>query len=142
MFDKAFEYILNWEGGYSNDPNDPGGETKYGISKRAFPDEDIKNLTKERAKEIYEEKYWKAAFCDKLSFGLALMKFDCAVNQGVGAANSLFKDASLFSTDEEKKIKEFAVLRLLRYAANKNFNIYGKGWTRRVVDILGKALKG
>jgi len=50
--------IINIEGGYSNDPDDPGGETKYGISKRSYPNEDIKNLTVERAVEIYTRDYW------------------------------------------------------------------------------------
>lgn len=47
-FTKAMQFISKWEGEYSNDPFDPGGETKYGISKRAYPNLDIKNLTKEK----------------------------------------------------------------------------------------------
>ena len=48
-FDEIIEVVLKHEGGYVNDPDDPGGETKYGISKKAYPDEDIKELTIERA---------------------------------------------------------------------------------------------
>lgn len=55
VFDKE---ILEIEGGYDNDPNDAGGETKYGISKRSYPNEDIKNLTPERAIEIYTRDFW------------------------------------------------------------------------------------
>ncbi|MBI5843910.1 MAG: hypothetical protein HZB23_04475 [Deltaproteobacteria bacterium] len=45
------------EGGYVNDPADPGGETRFGISRRAYPNEDIKALTRERAAEIYYRDY-------------------------------------------------------------------------------------
>ena len=50
--------VLDIEKGYSNDPDDPGGETKFGISKRYHPDEDIKNMTVSRAVEIYKDEYW------------------------------------------------------------------------------------
>lgn len=48
------------EGGYVNDLKDPGGETKYGIAKRSHPNEDIKNLTIDKAMEIYHQEYWTA----------------------------------------------------------------------------------
>jgi lysozyme family protein len=51
-FDKALSFVLSWEGGYSNDPDDPGGETNFGISKRSYPNENIKDMTKERASEL------------------------------------------------------------------------------------------
>ena len=49
---------LDHEGGYVNDPTDPGGETNYGISKRAYPKIDIKALTKHEAVKIYYKDYW------------------------------------------------------------------------------------
>jgi len=52
-FDNAVNFVLQWEGGYSNDPEDPGKETNFGISKKSYPGLDIKNLTKEKAREIY-----------------------------------------------------------------------------------------
>ena len=57
-FDEIIEVVLEHEGGYVNDPKDPGGETNFGIAKRSHPDVDIKNLTKEGDKEIYKEVYW------------------------------------------------------------------------------------
>lgn len=57
-FNLAIPTVLENEGGYVNDPNDPGGETKYGISKRRYPNEDIKNLTVERATELYLRDFW------------------------------------------------------------------------------------
>ncbi len=58
-FEKAMTFIFKWEGGYVNDGNDPGGETNFGISKRAYPNLDIKNLTKDEAKQIYYRDYWE-----------------------------------------------------------------------------------
>ena len=57
-FNAAFDEVIGLEGGYSNDPNDAGGETNWGIAKRWHPEVDIKNLTKTEAKDIYWLKYW------------------------------------------------------------------------------------
>jgi lysozyme family protein len=81
-FLKAVEVILKHEGGYVNHPNDPGGETKYGISKRAFPYLDIKELTSDKAKEIYYLYYWRKLNIDSLEYDLAIQIFDHAVNAG------------------------------------------------------------
>ncbi|MCD4681125.1 MAG: hypothetical protein K8S00_12140 [Bacteroidales bacterium] len=92
-FEKSVEIILSHEGGYINDPKDPGGETNFGISKRAFPNLDIKNLTKEQAKAIYYEKYWKPIQLDKFSDELlALHVFDFGVNAGVSRAVKLLQN--------------------------------------------------
>lgn len=58
-FDTAIEYVLQNEGGYVNDPADPGGETNFGISKRSYPNVDIRNLTRDGAKAIYLRDFWK-----------------------------------------------------------------------------------
>ncbi len=81
-FDKAFELVLLFEGGYSNDRNDSGGETKFGISKRAYPSENIADLTEDRAKEIYEADYWNKACCPDLPYPIDLIHVDTAVNCG------------------------------------------------------------
>lgn len=65
-FDTIIGLILDIEGGYANDPNDPGGETKYGISKRSYPHLDIKNLTIPDAKEIYYQDWWKPLRCPEI----------------------------------------------------------------------------
>ena len=65
-FEEIIEQVLEHEGGYVNDPDDPGGETKFGIAKKFNPDVDIKNLTKEGAKEIYRQKYWNPSKADKV----------------------------------------------------------------------------
>jgi hypothetical protein len=91
-FQQAVTFVLAREGGYANDPADPGGETNYGISKRAHPDLDIKSLTVEQAREIYREAYWGPAGCDGLSPGWALVVFDTAVNCGVTRALEWWRD--------------------------------------------------
>ena len=70
------------DGGYVNDPVDRGGETKYGISKRAFPKEDIANLTMDRAVMLYHVRYWRAAHCADLKPHMAVVTFDSAVQHG------------------------------------------------------------
>ena len=98
-FDRALAFTLRWEGGYVNDPRDPGGETKYGISKRAYPHIDIKNLTKEQAAAIYRRDYWDAARCGKLPERVAVAHFDCAVNCGVQAAARILQRALKIKDD-------------------------------------------
>src|ERR1044072_8557468 len=85
-FKSAVEIILAHEGGYSFDPRDPGGETNFGISKRQYPNLNIKDLTRERAKAIYFSDYWNKVRGDSLPFGVALVAFDYAVNAGVSTA--------------------------------------------------------
>lgn len=86
-FEKALSHILQNEGGYVNDKTDKGGETKFGISKKSYPKEDIKNLTIERAKEIYKRDFWDKIKGDQIQNDeLALNLFDFAVNGGVGTS--------------------------------------------------------
>ena len=85
-FDEIIEVVLEHEGGYVNDPTDLGGETNYGITKRFYPDVDIKNLTKEGAKEIYKKDYWDKNKVDDLPDDLKHIYFDMCVNQGRGTA--------------------------------------------------------
>lgn len=91
-FEQAIGRTLVREGGakYTNDPDDRGGETKYGISKRSFPNEDIMNLTEDRAKEIYKREYWDRLRADDIkSQQIAAKLFDTAVNIGVRTAAKL-----------------------------------------------------
>lgn len=131
FFDAAFAIVVGLEGGYVNDPLDPGGETKYGISKRAFPDLDIKDLTVDQAKAIYRKKYWDFCACDGMSFERALCVFDTAVNQGENFALVL----SRTTPDTVDMMAE----RALRYANSIQFNRFGKGWMRRLFSIMKKA---
>lgn len=132
-FEDAVEIVLKHEGGYSNDVRDPGGETKYGISKRAYPHLEIGSLNRAAAIEIYRRDYWNRMDCDNLPPLMRLIVFDCAVNQGPGAAATMLESAMM---TPEKAFQTFADLRLSRYCRNKNFATFGHGWTRRLLSIV------
>ncbi len=131
-FTRALQFTSKWEGGYVNHPNDPGGETKYGISKRAYPKLDIKNLTREQANEIYYKDYWLAAGCDNLSVPLNLVCFDMAVNSGVGRARK-------FVAAAKGNWNVYMQLRLAMYydivKANPSQRVFLKGWQNRWLDL-------
>ena len=93
-FEEIIEVVLEHEGGYVNDPDDAGGETKYGIAKRWYPDVDIKNLTKEQAKKIYHTDYWRRGKCDSVPPQLRHIYFDMCVNQGKGRAVKILQQAA------------------------------------------------
>ena len=93
-FDDIIEIVLEHEGGYVNDPKDPGGETNFGVAKRSHPDVDIKNLTKEGAKEIYKKTYWDKNKVDKLPDNLKHIYFDMCVNQGKSRAVRILQRAA------------------------------------------------
>lgn len=152
-FDKAIEQVLVNEGGYVNDPDDKGGETKFGISKRAYPDVDIKNLTTDEAKAIYKKEYWDKIKGDDITDdGVAYEIFDTAVNMGVRTSSKLaqmvvnaYPDGfigtktlkHLNSVDVESFITKFKLAKIARYAylvkknpANRKFLF---GWVNRVL---------
>jgi lysozyme family protein len=131
FFEPAFTLVVGIEAGYVNDPRDPGGETKFGISKRAYPNEDIPNLTLERAHELYRRDYWDKLNCDGMSWELALITFDCAVNQGVGVARAIQRVA--------KDASEFQAERGVHYAALPTFETFGRGWMRRLFHVFKAA---
>ena len=92
-FDEIIEQVLEHEGGYVDDPTDSGGETKYGISKKAYPNEDIKALTVERAKELYKRDYWDRFKVDNLPDRIRHIYFDMCVNMGGGRATKILQEA-------------------------------------------------
>jgi lysozyme family protein len=152
-FDRAVALILDIEGGYTMDPNDPGGETNFGISKRSYPDLDIKNLTAADATAIYLRDFWVPCQCATYHNGLDLLVFDAAVNQGVSAAIRMLQTELGVETDgvvgpatisalQRKPIAtaQYAARRMLTYGLNPNFTRYGLGWSRRLMRICSVAL--
>ena len=141
---QAFAFIAIWEwgnrkdGGYTNDPVDPGGETKWGISKRAYPDIDIKSLTKEEALIIYEKDYWLKIGADKMEKRMAIACFDSAVNCGVGRTRSWL--AELENKPDVKDKARWMIQRRTQYYLDlvkkrPALNKYIKGWLNRVNDL-------
>lgn len=90
----AVTLLLAEEGGYVNNPSDHGGETKFGISKRSYPDLDIKSLTVAEATEIYRRDWWKKYRYDRINDSdLAAKVFSAAVNMGAATAHKLLQEA-------------------------------------------------
>lgn len=123
-----------YDDGYVNDPHDPGGETKYGISKRAYPSEDIQNLSLVRALELYYRDYWPVA--SGCEWPLNLCVFDCAVNQGTKKAKDWLQNCD----GDWKKFmfqREQHYLSLLqgKFKDNPNRELYRKSWFRRLNEI-------
>ena len=151
-FDTAFDRLIGHEGGYKNDPQDPGGETNFGISKRSYPNVDIANLTRDGAKAIYLRDFW-----DPLGAADGAIKFqvfDFAVNGGLStglrklqAAIGVADDghwgpisaAALATKDVNDVLLRFNAQRLRFYTSLSNWSIYGKGWTNRVAGNLDYA---
>lgn len=94
-FESAIEKTLAHEGGYVNDPQDPGGETRFGISKRAYPDLNIATLTREQAIAIYHQDFWTAPGFHKIKDpSIAAKAFDLGVNMGANRAVKLLQQAT------------------------------------------------
>ena len=93
-FDEIIEQVLEHEGGYVNDPKDLGGETKYGITKRFYPELNIKELTKEKAKQIYKQDYWDKNKVESLPQNLWHIYFDMCVNMGKRTAVKVLQRAA------------------------------------------------
>lgn len=152
-FDDCLAFVLKWEGGLSDDPNDPGGLTKYGIAQVSHPDLDIRNLTQTQAADIYGSEYWQPAHCPVLEPPVALMQFDCAVNCGIERAVRFLQAscgatidgkfgpetlAKYWATDEAALLKNYYDTRESYYRSLSNFR-YGKGWLARVEDCYKTA---
>ena len=150
-FDQCFDKLIAHEGGYVSHEKDPGGETNFGISKRAYPQVDIKNLTRDAAKQIYKTDYWDRAQCDKLPPTLAYLLFDCAVNSGIGQAVRFLQRAvgvaddcqigpltlaAVQRIDQESLCAKFLGQRLDFMTRLSTWDVFGKGWARRIADQL------
>lgn len=141
-FRRCLQFVLSYEGGYVNDPDDPGGETKWGISKKSYPHLDIKNLTPEQALEIYHRDYWLALNCNSYSLPNAIVIFDSGVNCGVGRTLRWIENAQ--STNDGLRLHD-ALLQLRRaYYYNLARNTswakkYINGWMNRLNRLKKEA---
>lgn len=153
-FDQAFNRLLGHEGGLVDDPRDAGGQTKYGISKRAYPGEDIAGMTIERAGRLYRRDYWGPAGCDAWPGALKFEVFDTAVNMGVGAAIRMLQRAvgaaedgvigpqtlmRVQSADPAWVLRRLQGARLDAYTKLKTWPVFGAGWVRRVAKNMMEA---
>lgn len=166
-FDTALAVVLRHEGGFSDHPDDPGGVTFKGISLRflrmlrldpnndgVIDRRDIVHLTDDQVRDLYREHFWTVLRCGALPAGVDLIVFDCAVNQGPGAAAMILQRAAGARPDglvgpktlaavamrtPDALVREIAARRALRYARNPKIIVFGLGWFRRLIDIFAAA---
>jgi hypothetical protein len=136
MFDILIGIILKHEGGYVNDPDDAGGETKYGITKARYPNLDIKNLTKAQAIEIYRRDFYVPMKIDQITnMNLALHHFDMGVNAGIKNAEKIMQQAKEESKKGKNIVQAYKDLRIEYYkkvAELRNNKKFLAGWLNRV----------
>jgi lysozyme family protein len=162
-FSSVIKMILEHEGGYVNHPSDPGGETKYGISKRAYPDIDIANLTEEDAEEIYYRDYWSKIKGDDLACLLLLVlswttlltqeslvrpvqsntPVESQKGDGIIGPHTLQRCMGYCTKIPGRRVIVNEVTRL-RQEFIRGLSIYdtfGKGWERRIDETRAKAME-
>ena len=166
MTDKFPVYInriLSHEGGYTNDRRDPGNwtggavgagvlkGTKFGIAANTYPTLDIKNLTREKAIEIYRRDFWRRVKADQLHPAFSFQLLDAAVNHGIGNATRMLQTAAGVAPDgaygpvthaavtrmsPTDLVLQFMAARIDFYAGLKKFDTFGRGWMRRMAGNL------
>jgi len=163
-YDEALRRLLAHEGGYTNDPSDPGGPTNFGITiadyrKYVKPDAtaaDVKAMRVEEAKGIYRARYWDALACDDLPAGIDYAVFDYGVNSGIGRSGRVLRrvlkladDTGAVSdeviaaadvSDARAAIVAICDERLRFLQSLKTWDVFGKGWGRRVAEVKAAAL--
>lgn len=150
-FEDCFNRLVGHEGGLSDNPNDPGGVTKYGISQRAYPNVDIKALTLDEAKAIYKRDYWKPMQPDALPDGVRFDLFDMAVNSGLRQAVKTLQRAvgaeddgvlgmqtlkAVRALSDAQVVARFNGARLMFMTDLKTWPHFSRGWARRIASNL------
>jgi lysozyme family protein len=163
-FDDSLELVLKSEGGFVDNPIDPGGMTNLGVTKAVWEawvghpvDEKVmRNLTPEYVAPMYKSKFWNQCFGDDLPKGLDYAVFDFAVNAGPGRSIKTLQQAigcvpdgsigprtmgEIHNSDVRKVLEDFCAARLDFYQGLKTFPVFGKGWSKRVEDVKSNALE-
>ena len=154
-FDTAIKHVLQVEGDFSDHPADPGGATRSGITeavaRRAGYRGDMRELPLDLAKRIYREEYWNAVRADELPAGIRLVMFDAAVNSGTGQAIRWLQRAVGVADDgvlgprtlaavgalSADSVRMKVLAQRLRFMAGlSNWPAFGRGWARRICDLL------
>jgi len=159
---KSFELMLKSEGGYVNNPADPGGMTNLGVTKatwenwvgRASDEAEMRSLTPEKVEPLYKKKFWDAVRGDELPVGLDYLLFDFAVNAGAGRSIKTLQSAvgvtpdggfgpmtmaAVQAIDPKELIERFSQAKEDFYRSLQTFATFGRGWLNRVADVKLKA---
>jgi lysozyme family protein len=161
-WEQAFEQMLKSEGGYVNNPADPGGMTNLGVTKatwenwigRESDEAEMRGLTPEKVEPLYKKKYWDAVRGDELPAGISYLCFDFAVNAGAGRAIKTLQSAvgvtpdggfgpmtmaAVQAIDPVTLIERFSAEKVVFYRSLSTFATFGNGWLNRVADVKLKA---
>lgn len=162
-FARSLATTLEFEGGFSHHPSDPGGATNMGITHRVLADwrgravsvADVRAMPRSEAAAIYRRLYWELCACDELPAGVDLAVFDYAVNSGVRRAMRTLQQSIGVTPDGIAGHRTVSAARradpagLVRVLCSRRrgflrqlaiFSIFGRGWLRRVATVETRAL--
>lgn len=164
MFKRCLELVLKSEGGYIDHPKDPGGRTNLGVTQAVWEEwvghpvteKDMRELTPEKVAPMYEMKYWRTSYCERLPQGLNLLVFSMAVNAGSGRAVKLLQRclglvedgvigprtmAKIQECSAVDLVEKYSKTRLEFYQSLKTYPIFGAGWKARTDREQKEALE-
>lgn len=167
-FRDAHRFIARWEGGFVNDPDDPGGATNMGITiatlsrwrDRPVSVSDVRNLSRDEADRIFHAWYWTPLRCEELPPSIALMTYNAGVNSGPSRAARFLQEALNIQghrlvvdgkigrktlaassvADERLCVESYADIYERFYRGLSTFRKFGRGWLNRLSDIENAAL--
>lgn len=163
-YDLALTRLLQHEGGYTNHPDDPGGPTNFGITiadyrryaKSDATAADVRAMPVDEAKTIYRKRYWDAQRCDDLPAGVDYAVFDYGVNSGIGRSGKVLRRvlqlpddtgvvtdaviAAARAADARLLVSAICDERLRLLKSLETWDVFGKGWGRRVGEVKATAL--
>ena len=163
-FDSCLAFVLQAEGGFVQNPSDPGGATNLGITLATLSQwlgeqatvDSVKALTPQTVAPIYAKLYWEPMQGDNLPAGVDLMCFDAAVNMGVGTSVKFLQEAAHVSADgvcgtatlaavksgnPDALISGISSARMAYYKSRPTFPVFGNGWLARLAKVTAQALK-
>jgi lysozyme family protein len=163
-WEKSFQMVLKSEGGFVNNPKDPGGMTNLGVTKKVWEEfvghevdeAEMRALTPELVKPLYKKNYWDKIKGDQLPIGVDYAAYDLSVNSGTGrAAKYLQRIAgvpddgaigpksveAIQSCDPDQTVDALCDMRLEFLKRLPTWDTFGKGWGRRVEEVKAKALE-
>ena len=163
-YDAAFEQVMKSEGGFVNDPRDPGGMTNHGVTKKVWDEyvghdadeAEMRSLTLEDVKPLYKKNYWDAVKGDDLPAGVDYAVFDVAVNSGIGRAAKFLQEAVGVEADGQigphtleavnAQVPAEIVIKVcdqrMRFLESlPTFEAFGHGWTNRVASVKSLSIQ-
>lgn len=156
IFEWAVDFVLEHEGDYIDDDQDPGGETNFGVSQVHHPEVDVPGLDRIAAIRFYQREYWERYRCEALHPAWGLAVFDGTVNQPAAWIIRQLQETVGATVDGvigpqtigmanlnvgTYAIQQFMVRRTQRYITRPHFARFGNGWLRRVLDCYAVAVR-